>query len=346
MKTVSLGVTPDQEEIIGYELKNGKLTATFMNYGANLLSLIITNSKAEDTDVVLGYEKIEDYFVNAPGFGCCIAPFANRIGNASFTLEGVTYSLDKNDNHNNLHSGNHPLHRRIWEVTNYTDHSITFHICKKHMDMGFPGNMDISMTYTLSEDNALILDYYATTDRPAVFNPTNHSYFNLKGESKDTILDHEVWIKASTFTYADKYSIPDGTILSVEQTPMDFRIPKTIGKDIDTDYHQLNWGQGYDHNYILDKEISGTELVASLYCPVNQWKMEVYTNLPGLQLYTGNFLGESEIGKGNRPYHCRQGVCFETQFYPNALNIPEFPQPVITPEHPGQSQTIYRFLTD
>lgn len=354
------GQSPDGGNIYTYELSGGGILARVMNYGANLLSLYVPDKNGKLDDVVLGYEKLEDYFVNVPGFGCAVTPFANRIGGATFTLNGETYTLDKNDGNNNLHSGFQPLHRRVWDVVEEDDSSITFAIDMKDGEIGFPGNVHIEVSYTLLPDGILGLDYYAKSDRDTVFNPTNHTYFNLNGHASGDILDHIVWINADEFTYADKESIPDGTMLSVDGTPMDFRTPTKIGARIEDDYEQLNWAGGYDHNYVLkqdkpaheydadaeDADDFTTYLVGSLYSENTGRKMEIYTELPGMQLYTGNYLTDSEIGKGGKPYARRGGVAFETQYYPNAVNVPSFPQPSLPAGGEFMSRTVYKFSAE
>ncbi len=351
------GKTKDNEDIYVYDLTNGNgMTATCMNYGAILLTLLVPDSKGNTADVVLGYEHLKDYFDNNPNYGCCVGRHANRIGNARFTLNGVTYELDKNDGKNNLHSGFHPLHKRIWEVSFRNDdgsyetdvtkakgNTITFTYLSPDMDQGFPGNLEFRMTYTLCEDNSIRMDYYGISDQDTVFNPTNHSYFNLSGHDSGDILSHELTVYADSFTYADEESIPDGTIRKVAGTPMDFRKPKAVGRDIHEDYDQLIWAKGYDHNYIINPDNDETMTqAATLHDPASGRTMEVYTTLPGMHVYCGNYMTD-EIGKGGYHYQMRGGICFETQYYPNALNVPSFVQPIIKAGVPGESSTIYKF---
>jgi aldose 1-epimerase len=320
------------------------MSARLMNYGANVLSLLVPDKKGVTADVVLGFEKLKDYFVNDPYFGCCVVPCGNRIGGAAFTLNGKTYTLDKNDGVNNLHSGFDPLCRRIWEVANVSDTSITFTYHKPDMDMGFPGNMDISVTYTITEDNCFRIDYKGLSDADTIFNPTNHSYFNLSGHDSGDILDHEVWINASKFTMTDEASIPNGTLLDVAGTPMDFTTAKPMRPEVDDSYQQLAWAKGYDHNFALDITEGELSLAASLYDPKSGRKMEVYTDLPGMQLYCGNYIASGAIGKGGVRYEPRYGVCFETQYFPNAINIPAFSQPVAKAGVEAKTSTVYKFV--
>ena len=338
-----IGYTKAGEEIIAYTISNSSnLTARIMNYGCNLLNLFVTMPNGEKRDVVLGYEKIEDYFVNSPGFGCCVTPNGNRIEKASFTLNGKTYTLDKNDGNNNLHSGFNPMHRKIWSLVSVSDNSISFKATKADLECGFPGTMEIKITYTLLADGIQI-DYEGLSDEDTIFNPTNHSYFNLKGDNNGDILDHIVWLDADNYTYADSESIPHGEIVTVKGTPMDFTEPKMIGKDIDDiSYDPLKWAGGYDHNYVLNhRDIN--KPCGYLLSREGKLKMEFYTDLPGMQFYTGNYLNKDEIGKGNKPYDRRYGVCFESQYHPNAINVPSFEQPVAKANELTKTTTIYKF---
>ena len=344
MEKDKIGVTPNGEDMIAYTLinKNG-MQAKIMNYGCNLLELWVPDSEGILSDVVLGYDKIEDYFVNGPGFGCCICPNGNRIGDSRFTLNGVEYKLDANDGKNNLHSGLHPMHKRIWNVESVDEGHITFTCHKADGECGFPGEMDVTITYTLGDDNSIRIDYSALSDVDTIFNPTNHSYFNLSGHDTGSIMDHIVWIDADTYTHTDSESIPHGECRAVAGTPMDFTTPKALSRDVDADYDQLKWAGGYDHNYCLNKHTLDAPS-CTLEDTKSGRKMEVYTDLPGVQLYTGNYLNEDEVGKGDCPYSRRSGVAFETQFYPNAINVPSFPQPIAKAGQRAHSTTIYKFL--
>lgn len=340
------GQSPKGEEITVYTLKNNNgLLARVMDFGANVLELHVPDAAGNLADVVLGYEHLEDYFDNGTYFGCCVAPCGNRIGGASFSMNGQTYTLDQNDGPNNLHSGFDSLCKRMWKVTEASDNAISFTYHKVDLDMGFPGNMDITVTYTLTDENELRIDYRGLSDADTIFNPTNHSYFNLAGQGRGDILDQEVWINSHQFTMTDNASIPNGTLLTVAGTPMDFTTPKTMRPEVDDAYEQLAWAGGYDHNFVLDKTDGSLDLAASLYDPVSGRKMEVYTDLPGMQLYCGNYISSGLIGKGGCRYEPRYGVCFETQYYPNAINIPSFPQPIAKAGVEQTSTTIYKFLT-
>ncbi|MCF0131053.1 MAG: galactose mutarotase [Pseudobutyrivibrio sp.] len=343
MEKERLGVSPSGEEIFAYTLVNeAGMQAKIMNYGCNLLELWVPDKDGILSDVVLGYEKIEDYFVNSPGFGCCVTPNANRIGGASFTLNGKTYEMEKNDGNNNLHSGSNPIHREIWEVKDVDDKHITFTYHKKAGQCDLPADMDLMITYTLSDNNALAIDYMAKAAEDTLFNPTNHSYFNLGGHDAGNAMNQIVWLDADKFTRADNESIPHGQILPVKGTPMDFTTPKAPAVDTDTDYDQLNWAGGYDHNYVLNNP-SLSAACASLTDPVSGRKMEVYTDLPGMQLYCGNYLSPEHIGKGGYAYQRRDGLCFESQYFPNAINVPEFDQPIAKAGVETKTTTIFKF---
>lgn len=359
----------DGHAVYTYELKKADITAKVMNYGANLLELHVPDAEGNQSDIVLGYDKLEDYSVNDPGFGCSVTPVANRIGNASFTLNGKHYELEKNDGNNNLHSGFHPFHRKIWDVVYEQEDEITFSYDGKDLECGFPGNIHIEITYKLWNNNSISITYRAIADQDTVFNPTNHSYFNLDGHDSGSILDQLVWLNADSITFANQESIPDGTIRDVSHTPFDFRTEKSIRRDIDADYDQLVWARGYDHNFILNLNDEAAEFsaeghvgdkfphtlkdsdgfhvshVGSLRSEKSGRKMDIYTDLPGIQMYTGNYLDSSHTGKGGKSYDFRGGIAFETQYYPNAINVPSFPQPVLKANEEFKSRTVYHFST-
>lgn len=332
-----------------------RLTATITNYGCTLLSLNVNMPNGSTKDVVLGYEDITDYFDNAPCFGSCVLPNANRIADASYTLNNVTYALDANDGNNNLHSGYNALHKRLWDIVSYDDTSIDLALKCLDLDCGFPGNREYTVTYSIIEDK-LLIEYTCISDKDTVFNPTNHSYFNLMGHDSGDILSHKLIINATTYTPSDKESICHGDVLPVANTPMDFTTPHTIGSRINQDYNQLIWGNGYDHNYILDKTYtSKNDLIkdilddnlklpsAILISPDESLTLNIYTTMPGLQLYTGNYLSSNDCGKGNHRYSPRCGVALETQYAPNAIKSGISPKPILSSGKKGYSATCYEF---
>ena len=331
-----------------YTIKSEKIKARISNYGCTLLSLWLRDSNGEKRDVVLGYERMEDYFDNPPCFGSCVLPNANRIEGARFSLNGVEYKLDKNDGQNNLHSGFEPLHKRLWDVTDVTDTSVSFHIECEDMDMGLPGNRKFDVKYTIEAD-MLRIDYYCVSDKDTLFNPTNHSYFNLAGHDAGNILSHELIIDADAFTPCDEHAICDGTISDVASTPMDFRTAKEIGAQINDNYEQLIFGNGYDHNYILNDNCSNPldeniELsVPAATLSYQNMTLNIYTSAPCIQLYTGNYLSSEDIGKGGCHYAPRSGVALETQYAPNSINTTSLIKPILKKNTPAHSTTIYQF---
>ena len=336
------------DKLKDYIIKSEKIKARISNYGCTLLSLWVRDSNGDERDVVLGYERMEDYFDNPPCFGSCVLPNANRIEGARFSLNGVEYKLDKNDGENNLHSGFEPLHKRLWEVTEADDTSVSFHIECEDMDMGMPGKRSFDVKYSV-EDNRLRIDYYCTSDKDTLFNPTNHSYFNLAGHDKGDILSHKLTINADTYTPCDEHAICDGTISNVASTPMDFRTAKEIGAQINDEFEQLIFGNGYDHNYILNDNCSNPlneteELsVPAASLSYKDMSLNIYTSTPCIQLYTGNYLSNDDIGKGGCHYAPRSGVALETQFAPNSINTTSLIKPILNKNTRAHSSSIYEF---
>lgn len=332
-------------DICTYEIAGkGGMKVKVMDFGATVLEIHVPDKNGNDVDVALGYEKLEDYFTNDPYFGCCVVPSANRIGGAKFTLNGKEYSLDVNDGENNLHSGFDSICHKMWQVTDEKDDSITFVYDKKDMELKFPGNVHMEVTYSVSDDNELRIDYVANSDEDTIFNPTNHSYFNLGGHDSGNAMDQLVWINSKKFTETDPHSIPNGKLVEVAGTPMDFTTEKALAQDIEADFNQLNWAGGYDHNYALEGQEGEVRLAAYMRDVNTGIKMEVLTDLPGMQLYAGNYIPDGElIGKSGKAYVRRAGVAFESQYFPNAINIPEFSQPVLKAGVEKKTTTIYRF---
>lgn len=343
------GLTKEGKEASLFTVENKSgAKAVFTDYGAILVSLFVPDKDGKLDDVVLGYDQLEKYFVNSPNFGATIGRHANRIGGARFTLNGKTYELDKNDGNNNLHGGFNGYHKRLWtgNVVEEADGTVMeFTYESADLDQGFPGNLQVKVSYKLTDNNEVVITYDAQCDQDTVLNLTNHTYFNLGGHDMGTILTHKAYIDSDEFTYADEESIPDGTVLKVEGTPMDFRTEKVIGDDIDSEYNQTTWGKGFDHNWILKTKKGELSLVATLKEEKSGRFMEVYTDLPGVQFYSGNFLDGTEVGKGGVVYGHRSGLCFETQYYPNAINVPSFPQPVIKAGEKFNTVTKYTFKT-
>ena len=335
------GILPSGEAATLYTISCGAITAAVTDYGAALVKLLVPDRNGVIADVVLGYDDCNGYRTGNGGFlGATVGRNANRLKDACFVLNGKTWSLTPNENGNNLHSGPNCYHTRIWKILSHTTDAITLELHSPHGDQGFPGNAVIRVTYKLDCQGGLHIIYDGVSDRDTVFNMTNHSYFNLAGQDKvDAAMDQLLTIHGRFFNPDDAQNIPTGELRSVAGTPMDFRLPKAIGKDINTDYEPLHLQGGYDHNWevfcnpcaILQDNTSGRT-------------MAVYTDCPGIQFYAGNFLNET--GKGGIYYGKRSGVALETQFYPDSIHHPEWPQPITKAGETYHSETIYRFSVD
>ena len=324
---------------------DSNMSVSFTDYGANIVSVCVPDKNGKTEDVVLGYDDVKGYEEDTNHLGAFVGRYANRIGKGTFELNGTKYALTLNDNGNCLHGGKNSFSKFMHEYEINEDDesiSITFSRLSPDMEQGFPGNLDYSVTYTLTNDNELIIEYFAVSDKDTIVNFTNHSYFNLAGQASGSILDHEVWIDSEAFTPTDSLLIPTGDVVSVAGTPLDFRTEKPIGRDINADYEALKIAGGYDQNFVLKTQPEDATFVATLRDPKSGRKMEVYTDLPGIQMYTGNFLSTT-TGKGGRPYTKNEGVCFETQYYPNACNIPSFPFKPIKADEEYNTITVYKF---
>ena len=337
------GKTKSGEDVYLYTLKNGNgMEAHITNYGAILVKLLVPDKNGNLADVVLGYDKLEDYFVNSSFFGATVGPNANRIKDAKFEIDGTTYKLAVNDGLNNLHSDFEAgVHKKVWSVTE-DNNSIILETFLKEGELGFPGNKKITVTYTLTSENAIEIHYYATTDKRTLFNMTNHSYFNLDGHSSGDIHSHILTIIGSNYTPVVAGAIPTGEILTVVGTPFDFTIPKRVGQAINEQDEQLLLVGGYDHNWVVDGWDGEVQKIATVENAEASRIMDVYTDLPGVQFYAGNFIGKGP-GKDNAQYGPRMGLCLETQYYPNAANESDFPQPFTSPEKPYDTTTVYKF---
>ncbi len=337
------GKTRSGEEIYRYWLENAKgMRAGIINYGAILVNLFVPDKDGNAVDVVLGYDALEPYFENGCFFGAVIGPNANRVGGASFELQGKRYQLQVNDGENNLHSSKElGYHKKVWKVSEKED-ALVLSLEDEDGSMGFPGNKKIQVTYSLTEDNELKIQYEGESDKDTIINLTNHTYFNLTGHDKGTICDHVLTLKASAYTPVKPGSIPTGEIASVSGTPFDFTEAKKIGKEIDADNEQLQIPGGYDHNWVLDGPEGALREFAVVEEPVSGRRMRAYTDLPGVQFYAGNFITK-HTGKENATYGERDGLCLETQYFPDTANKPGFPSAVFGPERRYKSTTIYKF---
>lgn len=335
------GKTGDAEQASLYILKNSAgMEAAVSDYGATLVRLLVPDKNGNQKDVVLGYDTAGDYEKGTCHFGATVGRVANLIGGASFELNGKSYRLTDNDNGNSLHGGRDYYNKRMWKAQDADERSVTFLLDSFDGDQGYPGDVKVSVTYELTEANELKIHYLARPEEDTLLNLTNHSYFNLSGHDSGDILSHEAMIAADAYTRADAASIPTGEIVPVEGTPMDFREYKAIGRDIEEDYEALNFGQGYDHNWVLKG--SGLRPVANLRSLETGIAMEVSTDLPGMQFYVGNFL-EREEGKGGAGYLRRHGACFETQYFPDAVHKEHFEGPVVKAGETYDTTTVYRF---
>lgn len=337
------GKSPDGQEVMLYTLKNSKgMQVSLTNLGAIIVKLMVPDKAGNVADVVLGFDKAEDYYKNPSFFGAVIGPSANRIGGASFEVDGVNYQLDVNDGPNNLHSHfDKGYHKLLWTAET-TDNSVTFALEDSDGNMGFPGNKKVQVTYTLSEDNALTLHYHGSSDKKTVLNFTNHTYFNLDGHDSGSIEAHELQLDASCYTPVVEGAIPTGEIASVAGTPMDFTAPKVIGKEINEDFEQLKLTGGYDHNWVIDGWNGELKEFAVVKAPKSGRVMKAYTNLPGVQFYAGNCI-VPQAGKGGVSYDKRFGLCLETQYYPDTVHQPSFPPCIFGEGKDYDSVTVYRF---
>jgi aldose 1-epimerase len=322
--------------------KNG-LTAQVTNYGGLLVSLYVPDKKGQFSDIVQGYDNLDAYIQgNSPYMGAVCGRCANRIGKGKFSLMGKEYTLAVNNGPNHLHGGLTGFNKVIWEVTGSAEDSIHLSYLSRDGEEGYPGNLNVTLSYTLTGNNELRLDYRATTDKTTVVNLAGHSYFNLAGEGSGDIYHQELMINAKFFTPVDESSLPTGEVWSVKGTPMDFTAFKKLGRDIDAEYEQIRFGAGYDHNWVLDHRTGKMGLAAVARDPQSGRVMEVYTTQPGMQLYTANWI-DAEKGKGGKIYRRRWAFCLETQHFADAVNKPHFPSPVLEPGETYQHTCIYRF---
>lgn len=331
-----------------YVLINARgMSVKILTFGAKVMSITVPDKEGNFGDVVLGYDTPEEYINGNPYFGATVGRYANRIADGKFFLDGKEYSLCKNNGNNSLHGGPGGFNNVIWDVVEFKNdnenHFIKLKYFSKDKEEGFPGNLIVNVTYTLSDINELMIDYNASCDEKTIVNLTHHSFFNLKDGGKSTILEHVLKINADKYTPINKALIPTGEIASVKQTPLDFTSPVAIGKRINNDFEQLHFGNGYDHNLVLNQGNDSLNLAAEVYEPVTGRKMEVYTTEPGIQFYSGNFLDKTDTGKSHIEYKTRSAFCLETQHFPDSPNHPNFPSVVLNPGENYHQKTIYKF---
>jgi aldose 1-epimerase len=329
-----------------FDLKNANgMEVRLASYGARITSIKVPDRNGRFADVVLGFDTIEPYraSVKKPYLGVTLGRYAGRIAHGKFTLDGVQHLLAQNNGPNHNHGGVTGFDKVVWEAKQIPD-GVQFHRVSPDGEEGYPGNLDVTVTYTLTDDNELIIDYKATTDRATPVNLSNHSYFNLAGEGSESVLDHELTINANGMLPIDKTSIPVGKIVPIADTPFDFRQPKQVGRDIDQADEQLAHGSGYDHTFVLNTKAGGSsEPAATLYDKKSGRLLQIFTDQPGLQLYTANFLEGSLVGKSGRPYVKRSALCLETQHFPDSPNQPQFPNTILRPGETYRSRTTYKF---
>lgn len=339
------------DDIKFFTLKNKKgMSVRITNYGAIITSIIVPDRKGKLGDVTLGYNDIASYTnaVDKPYFGAVVGRYGNRIAKGKFTIDDIEYTLPINNGPNSLHGGIIGFDKVIWNAKVDNDNnSVTLTYLAKDGEEGYPGNLTCSVTYRLTNDNSLEIDYLATTDQATPVNLTQHTYFNLKGEGQGTILDHQMMINAGRFTPVDETLIPNGKTPAVQGTPFDFTKPKAIGRDIGAKDEQLKFGGGYDHNWVLDKggQTGEMTLAARVYEPTTGRVLEVSTTEPGVQFYCGNFLDGRLTGKSGKKYVHRGGFCLETQHFPDSPNQPNFPSTILKPGDEYQTKTVFKFST-
>jgi aldose 1-epimerase len=337
----------DGRQVYIFVIKNLKgMVAEITNYGATLVSLKVQDNKGDFGDVVLGYDKLEDYLKYKNYFGATIGRFANRIENSSFELNETQYIVARNDGENHLHGGMVGFDKVVWGEKlqkEQSNDSIEFSYLSNDGEEGYPGNLNVRVKYTVTEDNELKIEYYAISDKDTIVNLTNHSYFNLSGQGSGDVLKHKIMINADKFTINDTYSIPTGEIAEVNNTPMDFRKITYVGENISSDYEQIVFGSGYDHNFIINNSGKKIEKAAEVYDEKSGRVMEVYTTKPGVQFYSGNFLKGLEPGKDGATYLKRGGLCLETQYFPNSVKHKNFNSPILLAQEKYEHSTIYKF---
>lgn len=347
------GTTADGELVDRITLRNANgITVQVLTYGGIIQLLEAPDRHGEFADIVLGFDTLEDYEQNSPYFGAIVGRFANRIANGRFELEGRTYELAVNNGPNHLHGGLRGFDKVVWAARTFQsdgEAGVVLAYTSPDGEEGYPGTLSTTVTYTLNNRDALQVDYVAETDAATPINLTQHSYFNLSGAGTGDILDHELTIFADHFTPVDEALIPTGEIRPVRGTPLDFSTTHRIGDRIDdASEEQIAFGRGYDHNFVLDREgqsAGDVTIAARVYEPESGRVLEVYTTEPGMQLYTGNFLNGSHVGKDGIAYEHRAGFCLETQHFPNSPNQPEFPSTILQPGEEFRSTTVFAFST-
>jgi aldose 1-epimerase len=342
------GKLPDGREVYQYTLTNkSSTTLKVINYGAIVTSLNTSDRNGKYEDIILGYDSLKEYINDKCYFGAIVGRYGNRIGKGKFKLDGKEYQVTINDGENHLHGGKIGFNKVLWDARTMQDSagsSVEFTYVSANGEEGYPGKVTLSVIYTLTDKNELRIEYKGTTDKTTILNPTHHSYFNLSGSFNNTILDHVLMIDANAITPIDKGLIPTGKLLDVSKTPFDFRTPVTVGAHINDNFEQINFGGGYDHNWVLRNYDGKVRTVAEVYETKSGRLMTVDTDQPGIQFYSGNFLDGTGKGKGVS-YQFRTGLCLEAQCFPDSPNKPEFPSVTLKPGKVYHQTTIYQFST-
>ena len=349
VSSVPFGKLPDGTQVSLFSLTNASgMKMTVMNYGGIITSLTAPDKNGNFEDIVLGYDSLSGYLTKSPYFGALIGRYGNRIGKGKFTLDGKHYQLPQNNNGNSLHGGANGFDKRFWNIEEYpvaNGAAVKLTYVSKDMEEGYPGTLNAQVIYHLTDNNELKFFYEATTDKPTVINLTQHTYFNLSGNSKSDILQHELFLSADEFVPVDNTLIPTGELKKVSETPFDFKTPTAIGSRIDKKDQQLEFGKGYDHCWVLNTQGDTSKVAATLYDPTSGRVMSVKTSEPGIQFYSGNFLDGSITGKFNTVYKQRYGLCLETEHFPDSPNKKNFPSVVLKPGETYRTQTMYTFST-
>ncbi|MFB7899057.1 aldose epimerase family protein [Streptomyces xiamenensis] len=340
----TFGRLPDGTRIDRWTLARGGTRLGVLSYGGIVQTLEVPDRRGRGANVSLGFATLEPYLSATTYFGALIGRYGNRIAEGRFTLDGRTHQLPRNDGPNSLHGGDAGFDKRVWDITATGPAALTLRRVSPDGEMGYPGALDVTVTYTLTDDGDFRIDYHATTDAPTVVNLTQHTYFNLSGEGSGSVLDHRLELAASRYTPVGATLIPTGELARVAGTPFDFRRRKPVGRDIRTAHPQLRYGQGYDHNFVLDKGITSRPgPAATLDDPASGRSMSVHTTEPGVQFYSGNFLDGTLSGSSDRFYRQSDGLCLETQHFPDSPNRPDFPSTVLRPGGTYRSTTVYSF---
>jgi len=343
-KREPFGTMPDGKAVERFTLTNANgIELKAISYGGIITSLKVPDRTGKIDDIVLGFDRLDGYLKDPPFFGAIIGRYGNRIGKGQFTLDGKTYKLATNNGANHLHGGVKGFDKVVWTVESVAPNSLAFSRVSPDGEEGYPGNLRLRVTYTLTDKNELVVDYRASTDKATPVNLTQHSYFNLAGQGSGDILGHQLVLHADRYTPVDDTLIPTGELATVEGTPFDFRKPTAIGARIDNDHPQLKAGKGYDHNWVLTRKGSGLQPAARVVEPTTGRTLDIATTEPGIQFYAGNFLDGTITGKGNAVYKHRTGFCLETQHFPDSPNQPKFPTTTLRPGAEYRTQTVFTF---